>query len=121
MIFARSRLILLLGWLTFTAACGNGLVPVPADLHGRWTTSDERYRAAWIQIDSGRIDFGTVEGTVEGYFVTGYAAEPSIEGEIHRIEYESADGATGRFEFLRNGDTIRMRSRAGVDWTRSGS
>ena len=76
------------------ATTWNTLKEIPVELIGVWTTSDERYRGAYMEFTVEYLRIHTIENTTNAYLLTGFVVEEDEERQRTNIKvyYEDADG-----------------------------
>ncbi len=112
--------LLILGALS-VPACGGSRDSVPAEIIGKWTTTEARYADRYVEITSTQITFGTGGTGRTRNAVKGVRQTPDSRGTRFSIEYEGAVGEIESFAFILDGDSLRLANQPGFAWSRGGS
>lgn len=112
-------LTLALGLLA--GGCTTPSEDLPAEVLGRWATTEPRYADRFFEIESEILRFGTGGNSSEVYSITLVATEPHPRGRLFRVTYRVND-VDMQFDFYYDAGTssIRLHNQSGFEWVRAG-
>ncbi len=117
--FYLAGLILAFGLLA--SGCATPSENLPAEVLGRWATTEPRYADRFFEIQTEILRFGTGGDGLEVYSITRVTTEPHPRGRLFRVTY-LVDGADMQFAFHydASNSTIRLHNQSSFEWLKAG-
>lgn len=107
----------------FIVQC-TGSGSLPADIAGKWTTTDEKFKGEYIDLSSSAVVFGTDDGSMHIYKVVEVKAEkgPIYRSTLYHIHCTDETGGENLFNIIytpEEGGTLRHKSSQDVLWKKA--
>jgi hypothetical protein len=99
--------------------CGTPSEDLPAEVLGRWVTSEPRYADRFLEIGRATVRFGTGGAASETYPISRVTTESGPRGRLIRITYLVEDDEMQLSFHYDSGDsTIRLQNQSSFRWSR---
>lgn len=118
--FRLAGLVLALGLLA--SGCATPSEELPAEVLGRWATTEPRYADRFFELQPEILRFGTGGNGSEVYSIRRVDAEPHPRGRLFRVTY-LVDGEDMQFAFHYDPatSTIRLHNQSSFEWVKAGA
>jgi hypothetical protein len=99
--------------------CGTPSEDLPAEVLGRWVTSEARYADRFMEISRATVRFGTGGAGSETYPISHVTIENEPRGRLIRITYVVEDDEMQlSFHYDPGDSTIRLQNQSSFRWSR---
>ncbi len=100
--------------------CGTPSEDLPAEVLGRWTTTEARYADRFLEIGRATVRFGTGGAESETYPISHVAIETDARGRLIRITYlVEEDEMQLSFHYDAGDSTIRLQNQSSFRWSKA--
>jgi hypothetical protein len=127
---SRSLLVVTVACAAAACASADGqVIPMPAELMGRWETEQGEYADRFFELSVGAIVIGTGGTTRQNHLISEVRRMADENGLLYAVTYRDADGteSTMRFYYdsseggrLRLKNQIRLYNQLGTVWRKVG-
>ena len=105
--------------VVMSSACAPPNEDLPAEVLGRWVTTETRYADRFFELDANLIRMGTGGSASELYPVVHVTSEPHPRGRLFKVMYAIDDSEVlFAFHFDAAKSSIRLLNQPGFAWTR---
>lgn len=119
-VFRLAGLALASGLLA--GGCTTPSEELPAEVLGRWATTETRYADRFFEIQPEILRFGTGDNGSEVYSIRRVDTEPDPRGRLFRVIYlVEGEDMLFVFHYDTATSTIRLHNQSSIEWVKAGT